>query len=126
MQLKFNIGDNLYEQFVLKFGVQGTYQRMRKILEEMVSVDPNDRYVILAGDPRRAIEKIFGTTIDDGPKLAKLVTRLNSVEIAGASMEFTDDELARIDMQAIFHGKPRQQFILEMVGEIKDRMLEQI
>lgn len=126
MQLKFNIGDSLYETYVLKFGVQGTYQRMRKVLEEMSGVDSNDRYVILAGDPRRAIEKIFGTTIDDGPKLAKLVAKLNSVEIAGASMEFTDDELARIDMQATFHGKPRQKFILEMVGEIKDRMLEQI
>jgi hypothetical protein len=126
MQLKFNISDQLYENYVLRFGVQGTYQRMRKVLEEMQNVDPNDRYFLVSGDNRRAIEAVFQTTIDDGAKLAKLLRRLNAVSIEGAEMTFTTDELERIDMQATFHGRTREQFLVEQIEEIKQRFLEQI
>lgn len=126
MQLRFNIGDSLYEQFVLKFGVQGTYQRMRKILEEMVSVDPNDRYIIITGDPRRAIEKVFETTLDTPEKLVKLIQRLNEVSVEGVAMTFTTEELARIDQQAVFQGKTREAFLLNMLSDVKNYMLDQV
>ncbi len=126
MQLKFNLSDSIYEQYVLKFGVQGTYQRMRKVLEEMVDVDPADRYLILTGDNRRAVEAVFQTTLDTPEKLVKLLTRLNAVSIEGAQMTFLSDELERIDMQAGFHGRTREQFLLEQIEEIKQRFLEKI
>lgn len=126
MQLKFNLSDNVYEQFVLKFGVQGTYQRMRKILEEMVSVDPNDRYIIITGDPRRAIEKVFETTLDTPEKLVKLIQRLNEVSVEGVAMTFTTEELARIDQQAVFQDKTREAFLLNMLSDVKNYMLDQV
>ncbi len=126
MKLNFTIPDETYEAYVLKFGVAGTYQRMRKVLEEMKNVDPSDRYILVAGDDRRAIEKIFQTTIETASGLAKKVARLNAVNIADARMEFTSDELERIREQATFHGKPFEQFLVEMIAEIKDHFLDKV
>jgi hypothetical protein len=126
MQLKFNLSDQVYEDYVLRFGVQGTYQRMRKVLEEMQGVDPADRYFIVAGDDRRAVEKVFQTTIGDSKQLARAVERLNAVSIEGTKMEFTSEELERIRMQATFHGKVFEQFLEDMVAEIKGEFLNRI
>ncbi len=123
MKLSFNVPDQVYEKYVVKFGVSGAYQRMRKVLEEMQDVDPSDRYILVAGDDRRAIEKIFQTTIETASGLAKKVARLNAVNIEGARMDFTSDELERIRDQASFHGRTFEAFLIEMLSEMKDRML---
>ncbi len=126
MQLKFNIPDSVYERYVVKFGVTGAYQRMRKVLEEMQDVDPSDRYFIVFGDDRRAIEKIFQTTVESAAQLHKKVARLNAVSIEGTKMEFTSDELERIREQATFHGKTFEGFLVDMIAEIKDHFLDKI
>lgn len=126
MKLSFTVPDSVYERYVVKFGVSGAYQRMRKVLEEMQEVDPSDRYFIVHGDDRRAIEKIFQLTIADSAQLAKMVARLNAVSIEGTRMDFTTDELQRIKDQASFHGKTYEQFLIDMLAEQKDRMLDLI
>lgn len=124
MQLKFNVSDHLYEQFVLKYGVSGTYARMRKILEEMVDVDANDRYFIVAGDDRRALEAIFERTIESSKQLAMLTKKLNTVKIGKIEVGFTDDELARLRTQAGFHGKSFEQYMRETVATIKTYLMD--
>lgn len=127
MKLSFNVPDDLYESYVLKFGVAGSYARMRKILEEMRAVDPSDRYILVAGDARRAIEAVFETTIEDAKTLAKYVGRLNSVKLSDtARIDFNVEELERLHQQAAFHGRTYETFVTEMAAEIKLRMLEQI
>jgi uncharacterized protein YfcZ (UPF0381/DUF406 family) len=126
MKLQFTVSDELFEYFVKKFGIPGCYNRMRKLLEEMKDVDPNDRYIILSGDARRSIEAIFQTTLDTPEKLAKLTEHLNKVEIGGIAIDFTIEELQRIDMQAGFHGKSRKDFVQWMANDLKNAMLDQI
>lgn len=126
MQLSFRIEDDIYEAYVKRFGVKGTYDRMRSILKEMQDIDPSDRYLLLAGDARRAVEAVFQTTMDTPQKLVNYLTRLNKVKIDNTSMSFDVAELERIDMQASFHGRTREVFIDEMIREIKDAFLEKI
>ncbi len=124
MQLSFRLSDDVYEAYVKRFGVKGAYDRMRTILTEMQNVDPADRYILVAGDDRRAIEAVFETTMDDSKKLVGYLNRLNKVKIDNTSMDFNVAELERIDMQASFHGRTREAFINEMIQEIKANFLE--
>lgn len=123
-QLK--IDDDLFEHFVRKFGIPKCYTMMKKAIAAMKDVDDHDRYLMIAGDDRRAIEEVFQTTIDTPEKLARLIGNLNKVKIGGIEHGFSADELARLDMQATFHGRTREVFLREMIKEIADRMLEQV
>lgn len=126
MELKFKIQDEVYETYVKRYGVKGTYDRMRKVLEEMQYVDASDRYILLSGDARRAVEAIFQKVISTPDELVKLTARLNAVSIAGAQMTFTSDELERIKEQASFFSKTTEEFIMDMILEIKAAFLERV
>ena len=126
MKLQFNVSDDLFEHFVKLYGIPGCYARMRKILEEMKDVTPEDRYLVISGDGRRAIEAVFQTTLDTPQKLATLVKNMSTVKIGNIEIGFTSDELARIDAQAGFHGRTRETYITEMATELKNRMLETV
>lgn len=124
MQFNMKIDDSLFEHYVKAVGIPGCYARMRKILEDMKDVNPNDRYLIIAGDVRRDIEAVFQTTLDTPLKLAKLIRNMSTVQIGDVKHTFTEDELARLAMQAKFHGRTTEEFMREMIKEIADRMLE--
>lgn len=126
MLLNFKVPDTIFEKYVKNHGLPKAYNVMRGWIELMADIDPKDRYVMLGGDQRRAVEAIFQTVIDTPEKLVKLVTRLNNFKIGDVQVNFTDDELMRMDQQAQFHGRTRQQFMFEMADEIKNRMLENI
>ena len=126
MVINLKLSDELFEHYVKKYGLPKAYQMMKKAVEQMKDVDENDRYLLIAGDIRRDIEKTFQTTLDSGEKLAKLCHNLSVVSIGGIEHQFTPDELARLDMQATFHGRTREVFIKEMIDEIAARMLEQV
>lgn len=126
MKVNITIPDELYETFVKKYGVPKCFSRMRQILNEMKDVPDGERYIILSGDDRRAIEAIFDKPVQDSKELAKLVKRLNAVNVHGQVMDFTVDELERIDTQAQFHGKTREDFIQWMIRDLKDMMLDKV
>lgn len=126
MFFKLQIDDSLFEHYVKRYGLPKAYQVMKRHLIAMKDVDENDRYLILAGDERREIEAIFQTTMDTASKLAKSIKRLNAVKISEVAVDFTTDELERIDSQARFHAKSREQFIFDMAQEIKGYMLERV
>lgn len=124
MKINLSIPDELAEKYIKNHGLPAAYQRMRVAIEAFQDVVPTDRHVFLAGDDRRAVEAVFQTTIDDGKKLARLVKQMSQFAIGGVEVNFSVDELARIDAQAGFHGRTRDVFVREMVTEIKDYMLE--
>jgi hypothetical protein len=126
MKLQFNVDDKVFEEYVTRWGIPGCYTTMRKAVETFKDFEKSDRYVVLYGKPRQEIEAVFQTTIDDGAKLAKLVKNMSKFSIGGVEINFTADELARIDMQATFHGRTRDQYIKETCAEIKDRFLENV
>jgi hypothetical protein len=51
---------------------------------------------------------------------------MNTVRIGEVEVSFTDDELARLNAQAGFHGRTLETYMREMIVEIKDRMLEKV
>lgn len=126
MIINFKVPDNVFEEYVKQFGIPKCYNVMRQWIEQMKGIDPKDRFVMLGGDQRRAVEAIFQTIIDTPDKLVHLVTRLNNFQIGDVKIDFTDDEMMRMDQQAKFHGRTRQEFMQEMATDIKNRMLEQI
>jgi hypothetical protein len=126
MVVNLKMSDEIFEHYVKKYGLPKTYQRMKAAIEAFKDVDESDRYIFLHGEARLAIEAVVQTTIDDGRKLAKLIKNMSMFKIGGVEISFTDDELARLDMQATFHGRDRDTFVREMATEIKSRMLEQI
>jgi hypothetical protein len=85
-----------------------------------------ERVITLRGKDRQDLERVFQTTIESPAQLIDKVKRLCTVKIGEVERTFTHDELARIDMQAQFHGKNREQFLLFMLDEIVGRMLEMV
>lgn len=126
MKVNITIPDELYEVYIKKFGVPNAFARMRAAIEAFQGVDKNDRVILIASDDRRAIEAVFQTTIDNSAKLVKLIQNLNVVKLGNVEMSFTADELARIEMQAAFHGRTPDVFTREMVEELKLRMMEKV
>lgn len=124
MMVNLKMPDPLFEEYVKKWGVPGLYRKMAQAIEFFKDVDKNDRPVLLAGDDRRAIEKIFQTTIDDSSKLVKLVQNMSRVSLGGVDMEFTSDQLERMKAQAGFHGRTLETYMRETVEELKAAMLE--
>lgn len=126
MIINLKIEDSLYDKYLTTFGAPKHYAQMKRAIEEFSGIKYGERTVILHGDERRELEAIFQTTIDDPAKLIRLTKNLHSVRIDGIAVDFTPDELARIEMQASFHGRSTETFIKEMISEIKDRMLEKV
>lgn len=126
MKISLHLPDELFEHYVKVWGIPNCYNKMKEAVAAMKDMKQHDRYLIICGDVRRDIEATFQTTLDTPDKLAKLVKNLNSVKIEDVEMRFTPDELARIDMQASFHGRDRDTYIREMITEIKDRFLEKV
>ena len=126
MIINLKLPDTLYEQYLLKYGSPMHYTMMKKAIEEFSNVPSNDRWFGVHGPDRQRIEAVFGNTVNSAKELADRLERLNQVSIEGERLDFEPEELARIDMQAQFHGKDRQTFVRDMVREIKDAMLEKV
>lgn len=116
--------DSLFEDYVVKFGLPAAYGRMREAIELFKDVKKDDRAVLLSGDDRRALEKVFQTTIDDAQKLVKLTQNMNTVKLGSVEMEFSQDQLERLAAQAGFHGRTLETYIRETVKELQEAMLE--
>ncbi len=126
MKVHITIPDSLYEKYVIKWGVPTIYRKFSEAIEFMKDVEKNDRPFLVCGDERRAIEAVFQTTIDNAQKLHKLVVNLSKVTIGDVRIPFTSDELARIQMQASFHGRTAEKYIEETLTEIKQRFMEEV
>lgn len=124
MKISLSIPDELYETYIKKFGIQGAHNRMKQAIDAYKEVELSDRAIIVASDNRRAIEAVFQTTIDDAPKLVKLIQNMSRVSLGNIDMEFSSDQLARMEAQAGFHGRTLEQYIRETVKELKETMLE--
>lgn len=124
MKVNLSMPDELFEKMVKVHGIPACYRKMTQAIELCQDIEKSDRAIIVAADHRRALEAIFQTTIDNPEKLVRLTQNMNTVKVGDVDLAFSSDELARISAQAGFHGRTTQQFIIEMVTEIKDRMLE--
>lgn len=126
MMINFKVPDELFEVYVNKWGIPGCYAQMKRAVESFKDVDKNDRVILVASDNRRAIEKVFQTTVDDADKLVKLIQNMNYVKLGGVDMQFTADQLERLNAQAGFHGRTLEQYIRETVTELAATMLERV
>lgn len=126
MIINLKLPDDLYDQYLKKFNAPKHYLRMKQAIEAFLPIGDGDRYLILHGKERQAIESEFQTNLDTPEKLLKLIKNLKSVKINGVEVNFSDDEMARLKMQADFHGRTPDQYILEMIDEIRLRMLEKV
>lgn len=126
MKIALTIPDELFEIYVKKFGLPKAYAVMRGAIDTFKDVDQNDRFLFLAGDKRREVEAVLGTTVDTPERLAKLVKNMCTVKIGNIEHSFTSEELARLSAQAGFHGRTLEVFMQEMIKEIVDMMLEKV
>jgi hypothetical protein len=126
--MKFNISmpDELFEHYVVKYGLPNAYTRMRQAIEICKDIEASDRVVLIAGDNRRAIEAVFQTTADSAEKLVKLIQNMNTVQLGNVEMSFSEDQLQRLKAQAGFHGRTIETYIRETVDELKAAMLERV
>lgn len=126
MLINLKIDDALMEAYVQKWGIPGCYSQMKQAIAAYRDVDKSDRVLLLSGDARRAVEHVFQTTLDTPEKLVKLVQNMNTVKVGNVDMEFSQDQLERLQMQASFYGKTTEEYIKEQVAEIKYAMLEKV
>jgi uncharacterized protein (DUF1778 family) len=98
---------------------------MKAAVEAFKDVGAADRAVIVSGENRLRLEALLEMPISEPSQLVKLVEGLCTVKVAGIEVNFTLDQLTRIQAQAEFHGKSSEQFISEMVSEIIARFSEE-
>lgn len=126
MIINLKIPDSLYERYFNAYGSPQHYVMMKKALEEFSDIPTNDRWFGVHGEQRKRIERALDIPIGNAKELADKIERINAFSIEGENIQFDQGELERIDMQAKFHGKTRQEFVRDMVKEIKDTMLEKV
>jgi hypothetical protein len=85
-----------------------------------------ERELHFDADNRRKLESIFQTTIESPQDLINRIKKLCSIKIGNVERTFAHDELARMHMQATFHGRTLEVFLNEMIDEIVNRMLESV
>lgn len=124
MKVNITIPDATFDIYAEKYPGPKVYEKFKEAIELCKDIEVNDRVLMLNGDTRRAIEAVFQTTVDDTAKLLRQIKMLNEVSVQDIAIEFTPEELVRLDAQAGFHGRTRKQFIIEMVNELKGTMLE--
>lgn len=125
MIVKLTLDDLLFEQYEKKYSSPNCYKKMKDAIEAFKDVEIYDRVLLINGEARRALEAVFGTTIDNVGKLVRLSMQLNRFSIQGVEVTFTPDQLARLDAQAGFHGRTREVYIREMVEELKSRFMDE-
>ena len=92
--------------------------RIREILKEFNEVGSDGlRYFIVAGDDRRAIERIFETTVEDAQQLVQRVTNMSVVQVGGYHRELTDTESRLIQAQAEFWSEDVQAYLKRITDE---------
>ena len=126
MKLNLQIEDSLHDTYEKEIGFPKAYSHMKAAIEAFSRVPAGERYILVYGDARKELEKVFQTVVDSPERLVHLTKKMNAVKIEGVEVSFDEVEMARIKTQAAFHGRTTEQFILEMIQEIKDRMLEKV
>jgi hypothetical protein len=126
MRVTVTVPDEKYDEMVAKWGETTLPKRWLEAMIAFKEVKLGDRALVIHGKTRQDIEAQFETTLETPEKLLKLVSAMNRVKIGDLELKFTEDELARLQMQATFHGRTLEVFIMEMIAEIKARMLEQV
>lgn len=126
MIINLTIPDDLYTIYLNKYGTPKLYAKLKEAIDLFKDVEAHDRVLVLSGENRRQIEHLLQTTIDSPEKLIRQIKLLNEVSVQDVAIEFTPEELARIEAQAGFHGKTRKAFIVDMIEEIKGVMLEHV
>lgn len=124
MKVNLSMPDAIYEKMVVKWGIPNCYRKMTDFITLCQDIDKDDRTILISGDARRAIEKIFQTTVDNPEKLVRLIQNMSRVSLGGVDMEFTSDQLERMAAQAGFHGRTLEVYMRETVDELKSVMLE--
>lgn len=125
MQINLQIPDSLYNTYLERWKSPQHYKKMKDAIDALKDLEQNDRFFIVNGETRRDIEKTLGKHIGDQQELARLIKNMNSVRIQGIEVQFSDDQLFRIDAQAGYHGKTRESFIEDMVKEIVDKFMDE-
>lgn len=126
MIMSLKIPDSLYQHYYDKYGKDAFQAKMKESIEFFKDLDKNDRFVLINGKERRALEAIFEMPIENSTDLARKCQKLANFKIGDIGISFTTDELAQIDAQAGFLGETRETFMTRMAEEIKLRMLERV
>ena len=91
-------------------------KRIRSILEDFHEVEePGDRYVILKGSDRRAVEYVLEGTVHNGEELAHRVKNMGVVRVGEVEIGFTETQMRQIQGQVEFWGKPAPEYIKGVV-----------
>jgi hypothetical protein len=129
MELKIQIPDDLYSR--LKAANNGQHERVQKkiagLVEEFHNVGSDGyRYFVVDGANRRAIEKVFQTTIETADQLVRKVQNLSRVGIGDVHRPLTDGESIQLESQASFWGVPPSEFIQQTVDRVLDEALGRV
>ena len=133
MTLSVTIPNSIYEKYQLLHKTKNEDEvkallkaRLTRWLEILVLSDPDDRSILLGGDDRRALEKIFAVTVDSAADLIKKTDALSKVSVGTLTFNLSPGESVRLAEQARFHGWPPDQFFHNTCAEIVDRFMDRI
>jgi hypothetical protein len=113
-------------ELTIKDDRQAVNKEIKRILETFVGVGHEDRYFVVEGDDRRALEAVFQTTIQDAKELVKKVQNMSIFGIGDATRPLTDGESIQLAEQAVFWGQTPAEFIKTTMDRVLDETLNRV
>lgn len=133
MKVTLNIDDDLYEKIVKQVRAKKgetlkVNNRIREIIEEFADLlaDPTDRYIVLHGNMRREVEKIFQTTIESADHLVTKLQGLSRFGIGEVIRPLTEGESIQLMTQANFWGQKPAEFVETTMNRVLDETLGRV
>jgi hypothetical protein len=125
MKLTIQIPDDLYD--AIKKQAKGTYPKdvEAEVLHRLTllkDVPHTDRFILLFGAERKALEAVFQTTVDDASDLVRKVHHMGLFRFGEVEFPLTPEELAFLGEQARFFGLDPHEHITRTGRQVLDQL----
>lgn len=122
MILTFSIPDALYKSY-LEQNPQNPQREITQRLERFKDVPASSRPVVITGETRKRIEKVFGGPIEDQEKFAEWCEKLGSVSFEGLQVMLRPGQRKLIQGEADHYKEPFEKRAGMKIQEALDQWL---
>lgn len=134
MRITLDLDDELYEALRAQVGAKKSDPptKVNALVKALVAEfhklhkDKSNRYFVVEGALRQALEKVFGTTVSTADELVRRVQNLSRVGIGEVTRPLTDGESIQLAEQANFWGQKPADYIQTTVDRVLNEALGRV
>lgn len=128
MKITLSIPDDLHEALLLKAGDAAKFDAhiVWALTRFGAELSKHERFILLKGKDRQAVEHVFQTTIADVGDLLLKLKHLALFKMGPVERVLDASELAILKDQALFHGRSPEAYLTDVANDIISRTIGHI